>query len=101
MSPPRFHPAARTELRRAAAWYERECRGLGQQFIDEVERTVRDVVAAPDRWPRWSESRPERRLLVKRFPYVVIYEHLGDEVFIKAIAHTKRRPAYWARRSPR
>lgn len=99
MSPPRFHSAAQAELRRGARWYEEQCRGLGQQLIDEVERTVREIAVAPGRWPLWNASRSERRALVDRFPYLVIYEHHDGEVFIKAVAHVRRRPAYWSRRS--
>ena len=39
-----------------------------------------------------------RRLLVKRFPYQLIYRVEGDEIVIYAVAHQKRRPGYWRKR---
>ena len=39
-----------------------------------------------------------RRLLVKRFPYQLIYRVEGDEIVIYAVAHQARRPGYcWKR----
>jgi plasmid stabilization system protein ParE len=40
-----------------------------------------------------------RRFVLPRFPYSLIYRHLGaDEVRILAVAHQKRRPRYWTGR---
>jgi hypothetical protein len=34
-------------------------------------------------------------VLVKRFPYGIIYRVDGQEVFIAAVMHLKRHPDYW------
>jgi len=39
-----------------------------------------------------------RRLLLRRFPFAVIYRLLGQSVFVVAMAHLKRREGYWADR---
>ena len=39
-----------------------------------------------------------RRVLLKRFPYVVVYEILPDEIHVLAVAHTHRRPNDWLAR---
>jgi len=36
-----------------------------------------------------------RRILLKRFPYFIVFFEWQDEVYIVAIAHAKRRPGYW------
>lgn len=36
-----------------------------------------------------------RRVLVRRFPFNVIYRLRGDELQIVAFAHTRRKPGYW------
>jgi plasmid stabilization system protein ParE len=38
---------------------------------------------------------PNRRYLVQRFPYGLIYREEGDRIFILAVAHLRRRPEYW------
>jgi hypothetical protein len=39
-----------------------------------------------------------RSAKVKRFPYRVVYVVVGEDVDVIAVAHAKRRPAYWRRR---
>jgi hypothetical protein len=42
-----------------------------------------------------------RWMRVKRFPYLLYYEIRDPQpVLIYAIAHGRRRPAYWMRRKP-
>lgn len=43
-------------------------------------------------------ERGTRRVLLRRFPYMVIYRALEDRVLVVAFAHAKRRPAYWTDR---
>jgi len=46
---------------------------------------------------RW-RFQQERRALVTKFPYAVVYREIQDEIEIIAIAHLKRRPKYWSSR---
>jgi hypothetical protein len=46
------HPEADDELEAAALWYEERQPGLGNDFLDQFERTLRHVVAEPERWHR-------------------------------------------------
>jgi plasmid stabilization system protein ParE len=89
-----YHPSAENELNEAAAFYV-GCRGpgLASAFLDEVERVVRLIQAAPDGGANQGEGVQAWRL--RRFPYSVIYRVLGDHVRILAIAGHKQRPQYW------
>jgi len=40
-----------------------------------------------------------RRVLLKRFPYFIVFFDWQDEIYIVAVAHAKRRPGYWKRRA--
>lgn len=40
-------------------------------------------------------GRRHRQCLVKKFPYRVIFRTEGDELYVVALAHTKRRSGYW------
>jgi plasmid stabilization system protein ParE len=97
-----FHPEAVAELRAAAFWYDERRAGLGDEFVDEVNRLGLRIVASPAtyvQWPGLSDSSSTiRRALVDRFPYVIAFEVREQDVFILAVAHAKRRPLYWVRR---
>nr|VFK24334.1 MAG: ParE toxin of type II toxin-antitoxin system, parDE [Candidatus Kentron sp. MB]VFK34298.1 MAG: ParE toxin of type II toxin-antitoxin system, parDE [Candidatus Kentron sp. MB]VFK76637.1 MAG: ParE toxin of type II toxin-antitoxin system, parDE [Candidatus Kentron sp. MB] len=89
---------AKVELWEAVAYYEDRALGLGLDFETEIERSVRTIAEDPEHWP----LRPDgtRRYLTHRFPYLVVYAYAyeNDCVWILAIAHCKRRPAYWRNR---
>ena len=97
----RIDPEAAMELRAAAAWYEERRVGLGVELLAAVDSAIQRICQSPHGYPRL-ETLPEeesvRRLLLRRFPYSVIYEATIDEVRVLAVAHTRRRPNYWNRR---
>lgn len=81
---------------RAADRYDSDRPGLGDQFLDVIERAVDDIASAPLRW-RLVDGRHRRRV-VKRFPYSIYYRLIESAVVIVAIAHHKRAPEYWRSR---
>lgn len=88
-----FHEDARAELAEASHYYEDRVPGLGQALIDDVEKTVREIVVHPNASGRVSKHL--RRKVLNRFPYGLIYAVETDQIRIVAIAHHKRRPEYW------
>ncbi|HEY7217894.1 MAG TPA: type II toxin-antitoxin system RelE/ParE family toxin [Candidatus Binatia bacterium] len=89
----RFLTFAQQELDDAVLWYNRQAEGLGQEFLDELDRTVRCTASFFLSCP---EIEPGiRRGLVARFPYGVIYGVDDDTIVVIAIAHLHRRPRYW------
>lgn len=92
----RYHPDAVEELIEAAKYYESQCRGLGDRFIKNVDDASRFVqnhaeLLCPDKQGR-------RKYQVKKFPYLLIYKIRGDQIFILAVAHGRRKPGYWHNR---
>ena len=92
-----YRPAAAADIDRAYARYERERKGLGEDFLAEVNATARLVLEMPEAYP--VIVRQTRRALVHRFPYGLFYRILGDTVVFVACFHTSRNPALWRRRS--
>jgi hypothetical protein len=91
------HPEADEELQAAALWYESRQPGLGDDFVDEFERTLRRIVAEPRRWRKIRGE--NRKLNFQRFPYAIVYSLRGDTLYIKAMMHLHRRPYYWRSRA--
>ena len=87
---------AQFELEDAVAWYDSHSPGLGTQFLDDLDRTVRRIITYPFSSPEIEPSL--RRCLLSRFPYGIIYGIDVDIIVIVAIAHLHREPRYWADR---
>jgi plasmid stabilization system protein ParE len=88
-------PIAEREIEHAAGWYEAREPGLGSAFIDEVLRALDAVHEAPESFPPL--RLPYRRKLLDRFPFAVIYKVTRHLIYVRAVAHGKRRPGYWDR----
>ena len=89
----RFLTLAQKELDDAVLWYNQQADGLGREFLDELDRTVRRTITFPLSCP---EIEPGiRRGLVARFPYGIIYGVDDDTIVVIAVAHLHRRPRYW------
>jgi plasmid stabilization system protein ParE len=80
-----FHSEADQELTEATAWYEERSELAAQAFALEIDHAIRAIAQAPLRWPK--VKRGERRFVLDRFPYTVLYRVKADHVFITAVAH--------------
>ena len=93
----RFLPEARLELLQQIDYYGSVREGLGVRFEQAVSQVVRRAIANPEQGA--SRARDTRRLLVKKFPFSVIYRATDEEVTIVAVAHQRKRPEYWGERT--
>jgi plasmid stabilization system protein ParE len=92
----RFLTVAKQELDDTVNWYNQQVDGLGQEFLDELDRAVRRSAIFPLSCP---EIEPGlRRCLLARFPYGLIYGLDDETIIIVAVAHLHRQPRYWADR---
>lgn len=97
MKTPRLLLPAEDEMLEAAIYYERQSKGLGENFLKEVQDAIHEIVQHPRRWPT---ARGNIRRLIHRFPFAIIYEGGPDEVLIIAVMHLRRHPTYWIDRTP-
>lgn len=87
---------ARQEFDDAFAHYESQRPGLGEELRAAVRVQMKKIKAHPD---AWMLVRPGiRKCLGHRFPYDVIYQRIGEDLLILALAHKRRAPLYWADR---
>lgn len=89
----RFVAAARREFLAQVAFYEEEEPGLGVRFSAEVEDATARAVAYPLSGSPASNN--SRRVLVKGFPFWVVYVPTDDGITVFAVAHSSRYPGYW------
>ena len=93
----RLHPAARQELVDSAEWYAAQAgRRVAQDFVADYDEARVRVAENP----RIGSPSPAqtRRIMLRRFPFALIYRLVADHLFIIAVAHQRRRPGYWKKR---
>lgn len=88
-----MHPEAAREVEETVRWYESRAAGLGQEFLDELERGFAAIQNNPETWPEFHAG--IRRYLLHRFPYGILYMAKKDALYVLAIMHTHRKPGYW------
>jgi toxin ParE1/3/4 len=92
----RFLPAAEAELLKEIAYYSTVRTGAGIRFQAAVEAAVFRATRHPfGGAPSFNET---RSVLVKGFPFSVVYRPVARELLIVAIAPHRKRPQYWATR---
>ena len=89
----RFLDPAEKEMTEASLFYQAATSGLGDDFLDDVQRAVDNLCEHPS---LGGAVAPDlRRMLLHRFPFSIIYSVEVDVILVVAIAHHSRRPGYW------
>lgn len=84
-----FRPEAQTEALQARDWYEARTPGLGLEFAHAVEAAVARIARNPEGFPGTGVA-DCRRILLRKFPYSLIYRAAEDILLIVAVFHHRR-----------
>lgn len=89
---------AERELDEAVGALEAERPRLGLRFLDAFEQAVATIMRYP---VIGRKARRRLRIFVlAAWPYSIVYTVERDTIVVWAIAHHKRKPGYWRRRTP-
>ncbi len=88
-----FAKLVQIEMADARRYYERQQRGLGQEFVHEASLCAKRILEQPLAWK--IEIDPVRRLLFNRFPYKMLSAIRAEHIVVLAVAHQHRDPEYW------
>jgi toxin ParE1/3/4 len=89
-------PEAKTDASDAYRWYEGQERGLGDDFLDCLESAFLQIADRPARYPiRFDDF---RRILIRRFPYAVYFDHDDNAVYIYYVFHCSQNPVKLTKR---
>jgi hypothetical protein len=92
----RFLAAARLEYLAEVAYYSEIEAGLGLRFADAAEEATSRALAFP--LAGSPEESDTRRVLLKDFPFSLIYRVEDDDILVIALAPQAKRPGYWRSR---
>ncbi len=89
-------PEAEADLERARVWYEDRRPSLGDEFLDQVEKTFRSIQRMPHLFGE--VYRQARIVSIDRFPYAILYRFKGEQITVLAVFHTRSDPQAWQER---
>jgi len=93
----RFIAPARRELLSEVAWYNRREPGLGVHLAAAVEEAVIRAITFP--FAGSPASKNTRRVIVRGFPFALVYRPDQHGIVIFALAHHSRHPEHWQPRT--
>ena len=86
----RYTDRARDDLDLAFAWYERQRRGLGFDFLDCVEGAVKSILENPKMYRVYYSV--YRGCVIRRFPFSVFYTIEDRNIIVHAIFDNRQDP---------
>lgn len=89
----RFVAPARHEFLESVRHYEDAEPGLGVRLTEAVEEAILLALASP--LAGTAKKPGVRRVLIRGFPYAVVYRPVENGILVYAIAHLARAPKYW------
>jgi plasmid stabilization system protein ParE len=92
-----LRPEAEAEIEEASNWYEERSPGLGAKFIGAAEMTLLAIRQNPFQYQ--AVSGQLRRVMLRRFPYGLLYVVSGREITVVTCFHGRRDPKIWQERS--
>ena len=79
-----------SELESISDYYEKFKKGLGENFIEDWERTLLTISRTPLGFVMFNKH--FRLVQFYKFPFVIIYELSKEKIIIYRIIHNKRNP---------
>ena len=90
-----YHPAFALELDEAVGYLEEKA-GLGDALVQCVEEATLRIQSSPLVF-HVDRKMDARRCIVRRFRYSLYFDYDAalNRVFVYALAHSSRKPAFW------
>lgn len=84
-------PLAENEIDESIEFYESRNKGLGKQFMSYLQSYLKVLKTNPQLFEIKKEP-GYRELTLVKFPFVIIYEIIENEVIVYSVFHTSRNP---------
>lgn len=85
-----FTTLAETEIIETYNFYEDKQKELGERFLKAIQTTSNSLKLNPYIYQR--KHKHFREALVKKFPYFLVYEIIGNTIVIVSVFHTSKNP---------
>ena len=92
----RYHPDARAEFLYQVEYYIAIGTRLADRYDKAVHAAEQQATATPETWPMYKHR--TRRVVDRTFKFSLVYLYNESEIYVVAVAPTRRRPGYWRAR---
>jgi plasmid stabilization system protein ParE len=92
---------ANKEAANHIAWYARRNPEVADRLRNLLAAATEEIAREPKQFPLLELRRNPgnvRRARLHKFPFMILYQLLEDEIYVFAVAHTSQRPGYWRSR---
>jgi plasmid stabilization system protein ParE len=86
---------AEADITEVALWYEDQRRGLGAEFLADIQASLERAAANPRQCRRLRRKPEVRRILAVRFPYRIFFVLRPDAVVVFRVLHGARHEREW------
>lgn len=93
-----YHPGAIEDLKDAYRWYKAESPLAAHRYRLAFRQAIQSLREQP--WIGTPYLHGTRKVLLKNFPYLVVYHPARSGVYVIAVAHGHRKQGYWHKRLP-
>lgn len=81
---------AKDDIELAFAWYEKQRRGLGFEFLDCVEIAIKSILENPEKYRIYYSI--FRGCVIRRFPFSVFYTVESAEIVVHSVFGNRQDP---------
>ena len=79
---------AKDDLELAYAWYERQRKGLGCDFLNCIEASIHSIMANPEMYQVYYAS--FHGCVVRRFPFLIFYTIEAKDIVVHSIFDSRQ-----------
>lgn len=84
---------AEKQIEEAYEWYEKKQIGLGDNYLDVIERSLMLIQINPKLFQ--FKYKNIKAIYTKQFPFGIFYIIDGDKIVVLAVFHLSRNPSLW------
>ncbi len=88
----RYHPDARAEFLNQVEYFIAIDTHLADRYAKAVHAAEHQAAQTPEIWPKYKGR--TRRTIDRTFEFSLVYLHSESEIYVVAVAATRRKPGY-------
>ena len=86
----KLHPLAEDDFKTALDYYHTISPKLEKKFFSSIDKLFSSILEHPNMYQH--EGNTSQKVVMSKFPYIIIYEQYENIIMILAIFHTKQDP---------